>query len=205
MESKGDEFIFLGDKIGMLFNIHDGRVSVIGLDSTQYQQTSQPLAPPASTNTEETDEDDNLNQKYKDVISLTPSGPILEQNEDAEVPVVKKEEEKSATSPTLPEQEHIAENPSEKETTDSTTLLPNEIISALANLEDVPNVIDVKSEEQLSAEVPGGNINHLPSAPTDDNTVGCDNNLPTTNLEDVSLFCYVLFLNFSFLFMLNQM
>lgn len=171
MDNKGDEYVFLGDRLGMLFSVQEGRVRVIGLDSAQYQQQqtpsqSQPQSQSESKREEENqEEDEHLNQQYKGVISLKPGG--------VTVPAVPPSEEQGVRD---------ARNPPGPDTVkevDNATLLPNEIISALANLEDVPNEIEVVSEQQLSEEVPGGNINHLPCAPAADNSATLENsNVP---------------------------
>jgi hypothetical protein len=76
MEISAHECLFLGDKLGMLFNSNDGKVTVVGLDSKQYHQSSRGVLSATPLKLAATDEDVEHEEcmKYEDAITLVPAG-----------------------------------------------------------------------------------------------------------------------------------
>jgi ankyrin repeat protein len=76
MEITAHECLFLGDKLGMLFNSNDGKVTVVGLDSKQYHQSSRGVLSATPLKLAATDEDVEHEEcmKYEDAITLVPAG-----------------------------------------------------------------------------------------------------------------------------------
>lgn len=125
------ECVFLCEKLGMLFNAHEGKVTVIGLDSVQYKQAAHTVmhVTPMKTAAEEDNEIED-NQKYNGVITLVPTaaaGVSSSPQQEASSGVVDGKE-----SPSSP-------GGSEKmEKKESFQMTAAEVLSAIANFEDDP-------------------------------------------------------------------
>jgi hypothetical protein len=131
MDSTSHECVFLGDKLGMLFNSHGGKVTVIGLDSKQYKQsTTFPLSSPLqttpgkSTSCEDLEKEEN--KKYDDAIMLSPAGKGSKKERGDEI---------LSSASTSAKQDKI-------EIKEANTMTAVEMLSALANFEDGPDGID---------------------------------------------------------------
>jgi len=72
MDSAGYECAFFTEKLGMLFNTHDSKLTVVGLDSHLYGQTA--LCNLSSVPIKSQIENDTTTKDaYRDVITLNPS------------------------------------------------------------------------------------------------------------------------------------
>lgn len=80
MDSAEHECAFFAGKLGMLFNMHNDRLTIVGLDSHLYgQASSNVVVSPPKSEPQSTDSDEATKSKYQSVISLIPSdsdGPV---------------------------------------------------------------------------------------------------------------------------------
>ena len=151
MEDSREEYVFLGDKLGMLFNIHDNKVTVVGLDSNIYRQA------PTTANTTATsgknvvnelkNEEDDVNL-YKDAISLVPS--VSRQNSVGAPSVDENAQQDSIFSIPVegPSNDEKNNNPMNR---DDDVMSAAEVISALANLD-----VEDRQSAAIVVEAPVG-------------------------------------------------
>jgi len=125
MDSAEHECAFFAGKLGMLFNMHNDRLTIVGLDSHLYgQATANVVVSPTKSEALSTDSDEASKAKYQDVISLLPTGVDAMPSADHAV---------SFTNSGAPTQngQHPAQN-----TADNKELAAAKILSAFADFDD---------------------------------------------------------------------
>lgn len=123
------ECAFFSDKLGMLFNVHDNKATIVGLDSNQFQQQVNPSSKAyreLSTRKSELAEDEN-HLEYTGVITLVPST-------DANGPTTA---DKSIIDPIAPKDSTSANKAAE-------------LLAAIVNMDSEPTVTE-ESPKDLDA------------------------------------------------------
>ena len=186
MEDSREEYVFLGDKLGMLFNIHDNKVTVVGLDSNIYRQA------PTTSNTTATsgknvvnelkNEEDDVNL-YKDAISLVPS--VSRQN-SVGAPSVDENAQQDNIFSIPVEDPNNGDKSNHTLSREEDVMSAAEVISALANL-DVEDrqsaaiVVEapVGEEEQVIMNLVEGSSKVMPALPVDEDHITAEErNIP---------------------------
>jgi hypothetical protein len=169
MESKHYECVFLADKLGMLYSVHEGKVIVIGLDSNQYKQTTSSVltatSVPKEASADLTEEDEN--SKYEGVITLDPTRASLARNDEsvAREPADAEEGPAAYLSCTNKEPAKL------KHVDSSSTMTAAEVLSALANFEEDPeeeSSLPPAPAEQSTVDPPGTHAAHVGAEPSDE-------------------------------------
>lgn len=73
MDSTGYECAFFSNKLGMLFNTHDSKLTVVGLDSNLYGQTAHSTVPSVPIENQSAESNPAPDALYQDAITLNPS------------------------------------------------------------------------------------------------------------------------------------
>ena len=87
MDSAELEVAFFAVKLGMLFNAHDSRMTIVGLDSQLYGQSSAPshlLLPPTQSEADSSPPEDNYEKAI--IIDASNVNAPLQENSDNSVP-----------------------------------------------------------------------------------------------------------------------
>lgn len=145
MEAPGQEYLFLGERLGMVYGVQGGKVTIIGLDSNVYQQSSHVVLPTNSTKlgVAEEEVDNEERKKYKDAISILPAAPEPEP------------EPGSAPGPDI-SNDTVVGTSVKLEKSESTKMTAAEMLSAIANFEDGPD------EDQPPLDPAATDVQHAP-------------------------------------------
>jgi hypothetical protein len=155
MESKYYECVFLADKLGMLYSVHEGKVIVIGLDSNQYKQTASSgvvttTSVPKEATADKVEEEEN--SKYNGVITLDPTRASQVQNEASDGREPTRKEDSTATDVGCTQEA----TPKLKHAESASTMTATEVLSALANFEEEPSEGEPSAEQSAVVQPSDG-------------------------------------------------
>lgn len=127
------ECVFFSEKLGMLFNVHESKATIIGLDSHQYQQQANPASKPyhelSTLKSEPVEEENHL--EYNGVITLVPST-------DANDPTTAEHNPGATQQMVLKDSTH--------------TNKAAELLTAMANMDSEPTMTEESSKDPEAVE-----------------------------------------------------